>query len=93
MSCGGSHLEEFPIDAKNRNFVNGHSRSIPSEFTVRWFNDFREKFKYFYIGSYIRTMSCYGGHLGFPIDKKNPNFLEGHHWNIPTTQLVLKKIY
>lgn len=46
MFCGGSHLK-FPIDAKNRNFVNGHSRSIPSEFTVRWFNDFREKNKIF----------------------------------------------
>lgn len=39
---------------------------------------------YFYIGSDLKTMSCYGGHLGFPIDKKNPNFLEGQHWNIST---------
>ena len=38
-----------------------------------------KKLKYFYIGSYLKTMSCYGGHLGFPIDKKNPNFLEDHY--------------
>jgi hypothetical protein len=30
-----------------------------------------KKLKYFYIGSYLKTMSCYGGHLGFPIDKQN----------------------
>ena len=33
--------------------------------------------------SYVKTMSCGGGHLGFQIGIKNPNFLEDLQMIIP----------
>jgi hypothetical protein len=34
-------------------------------------------------------LSCDGGHLGFPIDKKTINILEGHIMNIPTRNIAI----
>ena len=50
-----------------------------------WLTGFRgEDFKTFFpIGSYVKTMSAEGGHLGFPTGIKNRKFVEDLPMIIP----------
>jgi hypothetical protein len=43
----------------------------------------KKAFEHFPIGSNVNLMSCGGGHLGFPIGIKNPNFVEDLPMIIP----------
>ena len=45
--------------------------------------------KLFSFSHYMVILSCDGGHLGFPIDKKTINILEGHIMNIPTRNIAI----
>jgi hypothetical protein len=40
--CPGSHVE-YPVETKNRNFVEDHSRNIPAKFGSNWPNGFGEE--------------------------------------------------
>ena len=70
---------------KNITFVEVHTRTIHAMFALNWFTGFRgQKFlNIFPIGSYVKTMSADGGHLEYPIGKKNITFVAVHTRTIP----------
>ena len=56
-----------------------HQRTIPSKFSPHWSSCFRRRFFIvFPIGSYVKTMSADGGHLGWTLGPTD-TILKGDH--------------
>jgi hypothetical protein len=83
MSCSGSHLG-ITINIKNTKFVK-ELPMIDAQFRFNQCNSFREEYISVFspIWSCVNTMTCGGGHLGFPIGIKNRNFVEDLPMIIP----------
>ena len=67
MSADGSHLG-WRSGSLDINLKVDHLRTIHAMFVLNWLTGFRgEDFKTFFpiIGSYVKTMSAEGGHLGW----------------------------
>lgn len=74
------------IHIKNEYFVKVHRITIHVQFWVNQICIFGEKlFIHFPIGSYVKTLSCVGSHLGF-LSNKNTDVLDEHIRNIATKE-------
>ena len=84
MSADGGHLE-FPIGTKNITFVEVHPMTIHAMFALNWYTGFREDIlKHFPMGSYVKTMSADGGHLGWTSGPTDIILKEDHPKTIPS---------
>ena len=82
MSADGGHLGW--TSGPTNTILNGdHPRTIPSKFGPNWPSSFRREdfFIVFPIGSYVKTMSADGGHLGWTSGPTD-TILKGDHLRI-----------
>ena len=60
-----------------------HIRTNHAMFALNWLVSEEKTFKFFSIGSYVKTMSSHGGHLEFPICKRFTSLVQDYTLIIP----------